>query len=816
MAITVTQISQIAQGQDSDLDSRAEFAADVGQEKQSRRFTFAQISERLTQWGALAELIDEIKSLSRIMRGYYSSTDPAPEDPSIRAGLIWIHGEGDTIPVDFPLACDTWNGEEWVADGEYTPSAMDLLANLNNDAGYYWFGGKWNPDDVNADGITIEVGPGGKLRIKDGGVTLAKIESETAGKITGARQRTGDTMTGALHVLEPESGDEPVRKSDVENGRYAHQYEGGQFTGSDSGTENGNTIVFAKDWNSLFSAEIQISRNFHIAGNVGETNATLDVFDENNVFIASLGSFAFLDENDTFIQCGAEITGMTVGDAQQLAVKIASGVLGAETASDSELINIYETVLKDLADEHVRARTAEGEISQQITNETARAEAAESGLETAVNDEAAAREADVNVAKAMAEDRIAKDIFDDTNGALVADMAIAPETGSLANISKTLKNVDSGENFTINIHVKSDDGTIDFELTQQDEQNYTLNLGASKPQAAAEAAQATADDALANAASAAQDAANAQDTADGKVDAAYVDNAVAQAQLSNQKWLPSVQTKADLPDPGTLSPTVTYLCRVIKDVDTPANNGVWQLVAGAEDWTYFSDNLDFVDETEMETAITEAVNAEKTDRNTAIDNKVDSSSTGTITEDTNKFPASTVITFADFFKAVVAKINGIITALGTKQNTLVSGNSIKTVNNNSLLGSGNIDVAASNFGGFRQDFYNVVTGTQFTLTLNTGWGNNPRSGILQIMASAEYGNGYAKVFIACNSGTANSYAAQILETYQSTTAWVDHLFEVVSAAGGVLTIKVLNPDSRYSQKIHVAWDAQSDWPLTKV
>jgi hypothetical protein len=84
------------------------------------------------------------------------------------------------------------------------------------------------------------------------------------------------------------------------------------------------------------------------------------------------------------------------------------------------------------------------------------------------------------------------------------------------------------------------------------------------------------------------------------------------------------------------------------------------------------------------------------------------------------------------------------------------------------------------------------------------------------MASAEYGNGYAKVFIACNSGTANSYAAQVLETYQSTTAWTDHLFEVVSATGGVLTFKVLNPDSRYSNKIHVAWDAQSDWPLTKV
>jgi hypothetical protein len=504
---------------------------------------------------------------------------------------------------------------------------------------------------------------------------------------------------------------------------------------------------------------------------------------------------------------------------------------------------------QQIADETERARVAESGLSQQIADEAERAQGAESGLQTAVNSEAqtragadgtlqdnidflaqstdadisaeeeARKEADIAVveaARVMAEARIAKNVFADTNGALVADMAIAPETGSLANISKTLKNVSNGENFTINVHVKSEGGTIDSAFSQQDEQNYTLNLEASKPQAAAEAAQAAADDALANAANAQHAADTAQDTADGKVDADYVDNAVAQAQLSVQTWLPAVQTKADLPDPSSLSHSTSYLCKVINDTDTPANNGVWQLVAGAEEWTFYSNDLDFVDETEMETAITEAVSGEASARDAAIANKMDNSSTGAITEDTNKFPASTVITFANFFKAVVAKINGIITALGTKQNTLVSGNSIKTINGTSVLGSGNIAVTAANFGGYRQDFFNVNSGTQFTLSLNTSWGNNSRCGILQIMASAEYANGYAKVFIACNSGTANSYAAQILETYQSTVQSNDHLFEAVSAAGGLLTIKVLNPDTRYSQKIHMSWDAQSDWPLTKV
>jgi hypothetical protein len=158
----------------------------------------------------------------------------------------------------------------------------------------------------------------------------------------------------------------------------------------------------------------------------------------------------------------------------------------------------------------------------------------------------------------------------------------------------------------------------------------------------------------------------------------------------------------------------------------------------------------------------------------------------------------------------------LVTVFGEKQDALESGTNIKTINGASIFGPGNINVAASNFGGYRQAYLHVASGAQFTLPMNTAWGNNPRSGVLQIMASAEYASGYAKVFIACNSGTPNSYSAQILETWQSTTQSSDHLFEVVSATSGVLTFKVLNPDARYSQKIHVAWDAQSDWPLTKL
>jgi hypothetical protein len=391
-----------------------------------------------------------------------------------------------------------------------------------------------------------------------------------------------------------------------------------------------------------------------------------------------------------------------------------------------------------------------------------------------------------------AQGRIAKGIFADANGALVADMAITPETGSLANISKTLKNVDNGENFTLNVHLTSADGTISSDFSQQDERNYTLNLEASKPQAAAEAAQETANTALLNAALAAQDAANAQhaadaaqDTADGKVDADYVDDKIAQAQLAVQTWLPAVQTKADLPDPSTLSHTTSYLCRVINDTDTPSNNGVWQLVAGEDEWTYFSDNTDFIDETEMaaaiaeekndrntaigeeatarDTAISQAIAGEVTDRNGAIDTKVDTASTGTITEDTNKFPASTVITFANFFKSVVSKINGIITALGTKQNTLVSGSNIKTINNNSLVGSGNIAISG---GGL----------SQFTYLVDS-------DAALAAWADSEAGNDYASVLIAPGTWNSSKEADLTAAGTKTVTGMPGSLLKFTSAYG---------------------------------
>lgn len=83
-------------------------------------------------------------------------------------------------------------------------------------------------------------------------------------------------------------------------------------------------------------------------------------------------------------------------------------------------------------------------------------------------------------AQAAAEKRVSKAIFAGSNNALVADMAVMPEAGSLANIRKTLKNVDSGGTYDIDVHVTSEDGTLEAQISKTDDKNYTLNLEAVK------------------------------------------------------------------------------------------------------------------------------------------------------------------------------------------------------------------------------------------------------------------------------------------------------------------------------------------------
>jgi hypothetical protein len=87
------------------------------------------------------------------------------------------------------------------------------------------------------------------------------------------------------------------------------------------------------------------------------------LFDEQNNYIADLGIFSFTDEDDTLVECVAEVGGTAIGNAPQLVLRFAGGVPGAAAAGDTEAADIYETALKDLADEHGRAVQAEAGVA---------------------------------------------------------------------------------------------------------------------------------------------------------------------------------------------------------------------------------------------------------------------------------------------------------------------------------------------------------------------------------------------------------------------------------------------------------------------
>jgi len=79
-----------------------------------------------------------------------------------------------------------------------------------------------------------------------------------------------------------------------------------------------------------------------------------------------------------------------------------------------------------------------------------------------------------------------------------------------------------------------------------------------------------------------------------------------EAQLATQTWLRAKSSVAELPTVG-LNKNINYLCRVIND-PVAANNGVYQAIAGwdeSPEWTYFSDNADWIDEIELADAVGE-------------------------------------------------------------------------------------------------------------------------------------------------------------------------------------------------------------------
>lgn len=85
----------------------------------------------------------------------------------------------------------------------------------------------------------------------------------------------------------------------------------------------------------------------------------------------------------------------------------------------------------------------------------------------------------------------------------------------------------------------------------------------------------------------------------------------------------------------------------------------------------------------------------------------------------------------NFVSAITSKVNSLISShnssssahssqFSAKQDTLVSGTNLKTINNNSLLGSGNISINASGGGSNISDYYFDSTNNEIVLEYDSG------------------------------------------------------------------------------------------------
>ena len=100
-------------------------------------------SDELAQ--ALQLMRQEIETTSLTFKGYVSTSEPSSSTYTLVTGNIWINSA--TMPTSFPVAAASikqWDGTAWVNYGStYTPADFDFFRNINDNEGYYWFGGMW-------------------------------------------------------------------------------------------------------------------------------------------------------------------------------------------------------------------------------------------------------------------------------------------------------------------------------------------------------------------------------------------------------------------------------------------------------------------------------------------------------------------------------------------------------------------------------------------------------------------------------------------------------------------------------------------------
>lgn len=91
----------------------------------------------------LNTLREEIETSSLTFKGYVSTSAPSSSTYGLVEGNIWINASA--MPTTFPVAiAGIWNGTSWATTTDtYTVKDFDFFRNINDNEGYYWFGGQW-------------------------------------------------------------------------------------------------------------------------------------------------------------------------------------------------------------------------------------------------------------------------------------------------------------------------------------------------------------------------------------------------------------------------------------------------------------------------------------------------------------------------------------------------------------------------------------------------------------------------------------------------------------------------------------------------
>lgn len=120
-------------------DANKQFATTIGKSET------IDVDDKETLISAVNHIWKELVSLEgKILKfkGFISTTTPTG---TIKDGSLWY--ESATLPTTFPINVKTYNAttSQWsTTTSQYTPEALDLWSNLNDDKGYYWFGNAWN------------------------------------------------------------------------------------------------------------------------------------------------------------------------------------------------------------------------------------------------------------------------------------------------------------------------------------------------------------------------------------------------------------------------------------------------------------------------------------------------------------------------------------------------------------------------------------------------------------------------------------------------------------------------------------------------